>query len=127
MHPAGETSDDVEIEERDGFLEARFLGRFAVDRFNRQVDAAALACRQRKLSLLLIDVTRLQADLSTLDRFDIGSHGARVASDLKVAMFSAPELVDPKKFGVLVARNRGLTIDIFTDRKAAVDWLLAPR
>lgn len=124
MPPDGEAPDHVEIEEHDGFLEARFFGSFKADRFNRQVDAAVLACRERNLTLLLIDATRLKSELSTVDRFEIGSYGARVASHLRVAVFGPPELLDPKKFGAKVAQNRGLTIDTFTDhrRRSTGSW-----
>ena len=119
--------EHIEIEPHDEFLEARFLGAFTVARFNRQVDTSAAACRERKLSLLLIDLTDYTAKLSTTDRFEIATHGARVASDLKIAIYLPPVLVDPKKFGVLVARNRGLNVEPFTDRQKAVEWLLASR
>jgi hypothetical protein len=121
-----EDTQDVEIEAHADHLEARFLGSFSVDRFKRQVEVAVRACRPRKLSLLLVDVTRLQATLTTIDRYEISSHGAREATELKVALFSPPELIDPKKFGVMVARNRGMTVDIFTDREKALAWLPAP-
>jgi hypothetical protein len=122
-----EAAQDVEIEAHADHLEARFLGSFTVDRFKRQVEAAVRACRARSLGRLLIDVTLLQAKLTTIDRYEISSHGASEAYDLKVALFSLPELIDPKKFGVMVARNRGMNVDIFTDRESALTWLLATK
>lgn len=124
MHRANETADDVEVEEHDGFLEARFQGRVSVGRFNRQVEVAIRVCEDRKLERLLVDITRLQGDLTTIDRYEIAAYGTRVAMHLKVVVFSMPERVDVRKFGVQVARNRGLKIDIFTDRNRAIDWLL---
>lgn len=124
---ADEAPIDVQIEAHADFVEARLWGVFAVDRFNRQVDTAVGACLERKLSLLLVDITGIQAALTTVDRYEISSHGAHSAAGLKVAVFAPPDLVDPKKFGVLVARNRGLKVDIFTDREKALAWLLAPR
>ena len=122
---ADEPRDDVEIAEHARHLEARFLGTFTVKSFNEQVDAAVRACRERKRSLLLIDVTRLEAHPTTVDRFEIASHGARVASDFKVVVVAPRELIDP--FGALVARNRGLDLNVLSDPEKALAWLLAPK
>jgi hypothetical protein len=125
MSPTNEAGKEIEIEERDGFLEVRFLGSFTLERFKRQQEAAARACKERKQSRLLVDVTRLGAQLSTLDRYELASHAVQVAWDLRVALFVTPSFLDPKKFGILVAQNRGLVVDAFIDRQKAVDWLLA--
>jgi hypothetical protein len=37
---------------------------------------------------------------------------------------SSPEQIDPQKFGALAARNRGASVDAFTDFHAAEEWLL---
>jgi hypothetical protein len=34
-----------------------------------------------------------------------------------------PELIDSERFGVIVARNRGLVCDVFTAEADAVAWL----
>lgn len=121
-----ESSGDVEIEAHANYVEARFLGTFELGLFKRQIDTAVRAVRERDLFLLLLDLTRLQATLSTLDRYDISSYGARAGAALKVSVLAPPELIDSHKFGIMVARNRGLKIDIFTDREKALAWLLAP-
>jgi len=43
---------------------------------------------------------------------------------IKVAFFSRPDQLDPGKFGALVAQNRGVSVDAFTDLCAAEEWLL---
>jgi hypothetical protein len=43
---------------------------------------------------------------------------------IKVAFVGRPEQIDPGKFGVMVAQNRGVNVDAFTDLKAAEEWLL---
>ena len=121
-----ESSGDVEIEAHANYVDARFLGTFELGLFKRQIDTAVRAVRERDLFLLLLDLTRLQATLSTLDRYDISSYGARAAAALKVSVLAPPELIDSQNFGIMVARNRGLKIDIFTDREKALAWLLAP-
>lgn len=118
--------EDVDLRPHDGWLEARFRGPFSAEGFNHQMDLALRACRERDLPRLLVDTTALIGMPSTLDRFQIGVHGADAAKDLrKAAVFALPAQIDPKKFGAVVARNRGLQVDVFSERAKALDWLLA--
>ena len=40
-----------------------------------------------------------------------------------MAFVACPEHIDPQKFGVLVARNRGEQAEAFTTEEQAVAWL----
>jgi hypothetical protein len=116
---------DIQIFPQDGYLEVRFLGAFSTHRFNAQVDLAVRACQERGLSLLLLDYTPLTPVPTTVERFEISTHGARVCAVLtKVAGIATPEQRGDK-FGAMVARNRGLNVDVFVDRAEAIQWLLA--
>jgi hypothetical protein len=42
---------------------------------------------------------------------------------VRLAVVVRPELIDSEKFGVMVARNRGLVCDVFTSEAEAVAWL----
>ena len=46
---------------------------------------------------------------------------------LRVVMIAKPEMIDPHKFGVTVAVNRGLVSNIFTTETEALAWLDAKR
>ena len=119
------SAKDVEIVPHEGFLEARFLGAFSVDRFKAQVEFAVGACTERGILLLLLDYTRLSPVPGTLERYEISTHGAEAARGLsKLAGLATKEQIG-EKFGAMVARNRGLNVDVFTDRQEAVRWLLA--
>jgi len=119
--------NDIEILPQEGFLEVRFLGAFTVPRFKGQVELAVRACKERASTLLLLDYTRLTGVPTTLERYEISTHGANAAKGLtKLAGYARPEQVGDK-FGALVARNRGLNVDVFADRDEAVRWLLEPR
>lgn len=57
-------------------------------------------------------------------RYDLAVKWARSAGPrLKVAMVSPPELIDHEKIGVLMAQNRGVIGDAFTNEAEAVAWL----
>jgi hypothetical protein len=120
-----EPDKDIQIFPQQGYLEVRFLGAFAVPRFNRQVDLAVRACLERGLSLLLLDYTPLTPVPTTVERFEISTHGAKACAALtKVAGFATPAQRGDK-FGAMVARNRGLNVDVFIDKAEAIQWLLA--
>lgn len=48
---------------------------------------------------------------------------AASAGQVRTALVLRPELIDYRKFGVMVAENRGFTTDVFTTEEAAVAWL----
>lgn len=125
MGSSGAEKKEIEVEERDGYIEARFLGDYSVERFNRQAEEASRDCRERKKSKLLVDLTLLDASPTTMERYELASHAVRVSAGLRVALLVRPTFLDPNKFGIVVAQNRGLSVDAFTERQKAVDWLLA--
>ncbi len=45
------------------------------------------------------------------------------AGAVRVAMVVQPFLIDPRKFGILAARNAGLICDVFSDEAQAREWL----
>jgi hypothetical protein len=123
--------NDVEIEliEREGYLEARYLGTYSLVRYKRQMEVSVQACADRKLKLLLVDVTSMPSyKPTTMERFQIGEHGANISGHLaRVACLALPEQIDPQDFTPTVARNRGLSIRAFTNRDQAIAWLLEAR
>jgi hypothetical protein len=42
---------------------------------------------------------------------------------VKVAVVTKPEMIDAQKFGVTVAANHGLALDVFTSEEEALAWL----
>jgi len=93
-----------------------------------EIVALAIAhAREQNIAHLLIDTTRLTgfAAPNTLERFSLGSLFARSAQGtVKVAFVAKAEMIDPQKFGLMVARNRGMTAEVFTDEAATLVWLL---
>jgi hypothetical protein len=60
-----------------------------------------------------------------VDRFQAAERlGIFARYGIKAAFIDIPERMHPQKFGVLVARNRWVSIDAFTDFHAAEEWLL---
>jgi hypothetical protein len=87
--------------------------------------ALAFACEQGA-NQLLVDVSGLTGFPSpnVAERYYFCTKWAEVvAGRLRVAFVARPELIDPNKFGVTVATNRGLESDVFATETEALAWL----
>jgi len=86
--------------------------------------------REQGIRALLIDTTKWtgHASPTALERFTVAEAFSEAAagSAMKMAMVVRPELMDPNKFEVTVARNRGLAGNVFDSEKDALAWLLEP-
>jgi len=110
---------------QDRYLEARVGATDSLESLKTQLCEVAVLCGARRAGLVLIDVTGYSGALSTLDRYEIGMIGQKFGAHVRrVACLANPELIDPQKFAVKVARNRGLEVDIFSERSEAEAWLL---
>jgi hypothetical protein len=93
------------------------------------IRAAIAYAREQEIARLLVDTTRLDGFKTpgALDRIWMAHQFARTAgSAVKVALVARAELIHPEKIGVMVARNRGMLTDVFSDEDAARAWLLDP-
>ena len=118
-------SFQLQMEQMPGYLAARFIGSGEPGEASLQFESIAEHCKLTKNDKLLIDTTRYDVKVSAIDRFISGQRLQAFARHrIKVAFVSRPEQIDPQKFGTLVARNRGVTVDVFTDFQAAEEWLL---
>lgn len=87
-------------------------------------------CRAEGIPKLLADARAIEAMTvpTTAERFHLGEESARAAAGEVQVSFVVPErLIDPQRFGMMVAQNRGLRVNVFTDEVAALDWLAGPK
>jgi len=86
--------------------------------------------QKQGVSKLLVDTTKWTGHESpdTLERFTVASAFAKAAAAaVKIALVVRPELMDPEKFEVTVAANRGLIGNVFDSEQEALAWLLDPK
>src|SRR3954468_7551187 len=108
----------------------RPTGTVSFDQAIALVRSGIAEAHARDVRALLVDTTALSGFASphTFQRFLAAVDWAREASGrLRLAMVAKPEMIDPQKFGVTVAGNRGLKSNIFTDEPEARAWLDAAR
>ncbi|HEV8398412.1 MAG TPA: hypothetical protein VGQ18_01115 [Gemmatimonadales bacterium] len=120
--PAPETR----IEQTPEWLLVHARGVFALAWFKQLIQQAIAAAQTsvppaRAMLLDLREVTG--ARMSDMDRYDLGVLAARDSVGAPIAMVGPETLVDPRRFGEVVARNRGLNVRVFTDMDEATAWL----
>jgi hypothetical protein len=82
--------------------------------------------RERGLADLLVNSHGLTGfpTPSTFARYSLAVKWAEAAGGaLRVALVTRAENVDPQKIGVLMAQNRGVNGDVFTNETEALAWL----
>jgi hypothetical protein len=117
----------LQIEQMSGYLAARLIGSGTLEEALRQIELVAEHCKLTNNDKLLIDTTRYGVDvkISLMDRFWAAERlGVFARYGIKVAYITKPERMDPRKFGVMVAQNRGVNVEAFRDFQAAEEWLL---
>jgi hypothetical protein len=82
---------------------------------------------EKHLNRILIDGLELQGVATTIDRYTMGVTLVAYCGEHqfwpRVAFVGEPPVVDG--FGVLVAGNRGMATETFSNRKEALEWLHA--
>ena len=90
------------------------------------VSDAIVFANSKKIVELLVDSTALTGFPSpdTFQRFFAVTAWANTArGGLRVVFVARADMIDPQKFGVTAAANRGLLCEIFTTESEAHAWL----
>lgn len=120
------------MDELDGFVMEggravyRPVGSVSFDEVVALVRAAIAAARSNQARDLLVDTTALTGFSSpdTFQRFLAVVEWAEEArGSVRLAMVARAEMIDPQRFGLTVAANRGLVSSIFTTEGDARAWL----
>ena len=104
----------------------RLSGRVSFEQASAMRCSAIHCARERGIQKLLL----VTSDLALFRPPNLGDRYFRAeacaksaAGQVCVAVVARPELIDPQKFGVTVARNYGMVTDVFTSEAEALTWL----
>jgi hypothetical protein len=120
---SGNSEMMLTLEPRDEYLLATVVGQAslteAIEGYKKAFDDAV----SRGLDKILVDCSGVKGGLSGLEQYELGRTMAEysLGSGIKVAKVSTS--TGTTEFVSLVAFNRGLTVETFSDRHAAVEWL----
>ncbi len=117
----------VHLEQRDGYTVFRASGPTSLDGAIAMVTAAIVSAREQGTRKLLVDISGLTGfePPGLGRRYLFVNEWATAAQGLVcVAMVAERRMIDPNKYGVVVAHSAGLVADVFTTEQAATTWLL---
>jgi hypothetical protein len=115
----------LHIEEIPGYLKARFNGANTTEEVEQQFKLLAEKCKSTKKYKLLLDFTEVPANISLVDRYELGKRTLVFARHkCKVAAVCKSEHRESVCFLATVAQNRWVDLCIFTNVEDAVEWLL---
>jgi hypothetical protein len=125
MIPRSTQTVDLILEPRDGFLLAIAMGQLS---FREAVESCQSMCDLAAglgLKKILLDCLAVEGDLSPDERFELGKTTAEYCqSRLSIpalALLGRPPAVTG--LGARAASNRGMPVEIFSDRQQGLDWL----
>lgn len=83
--------------------------------------------REQGCDDMLVNVYGIRGieNLTTFMRYEVAVSWAQAAGTLRVALVVPGHLMDPQKFAMLMAHNRGVNGDVFTNEAEALQWLNA--
>ena len=110
----------------DGLAVFRPRGQLSLTDVMRLVKSAIAAAREQRLSKLIVVGTEIDGleSPSIAARHFMAREWAEAAQGVvRLAVVIEAEMIDPHKFGVAVARNFGMTSDVFDSEAEAIAWL----
>lgn len=88
-----------------------------------RLEASALT-KAHGCTRLLVDLRKINGSFSTCEIFDFTrSHNEFFSVKTKIAVLSSDDHFSNARFSENVARNRGIFMKAFRDKKEAADWL----
>jgi hypothetical protein len=107
----------------------RPLGQVSLQEITSLIGAAIIYSCEKQISRLFIDTTQVTGidSLTVVERYVFSEELARKANSyIKVVLVAKPNLIHPQRFGMTVARNRGLNVNVMASESEALAWLLNP-
>jgi len=117
---------EVTLELREGYLYARLVPGFEItpERMNRLWQSIGEACLKSDVRRVLTEGTVVGRRMSTMDSFENAAAAARLVPGLAMACFVQGHIPDEQtEFFKIAAMNRGVRVEFFRERNAALRWL----
>ena len=102
-------------------------GEVTLEETVTMVEQAIIHARDNKVPKLFFNGLQLTGIRSPLlpERYFIARQFAAAAQgQVQMALVIQQYLIDPERFGVQVARNAGMNVDVFNNEPDALAWLL---
>lgn len=117
---------EVTLELREGYLHAQLVPGFEIvpERMNRLWKEVGEACARHGVRRVLTEGTVSGRRMTTMDSFDNAAVAARLVPGLAMACCVQGHVPDEQtEFFKIAAMNRGVRVEFFRERNAALRWL----
>jgi hypothetical protein len=111
------------FEYQSGCLIVRVRSRDIIDRQVETFQAIAAGIKAQPVRATLVDLREVPGPVTFMDRYRLGENAGRFLTRLNIAVLVREEQGDKERIGQLVAKNRGTTVEVFTDPLEADAWL----
>lgn len=121
-------SIESQVELHANYVHISCRGTFNVDAMLEVYESAFRIAASKDRKAVLVDIRGLQGEPPTImERYKQGLHVAKKQQEsgmsILIAVVGNDPMIDPRKFGETVGRNRGAIGRVFTDIDEAVDWI----
>ena len=114
----------LQTENKPAYLYAAIGGTFNIENAKELFDKILTMCFEHGCSGILLDVRKIEGNLSILDRFEIWRYLAeKRIFDFSVCCVGTGRHLVPDRFLETVARNRGVHVKVTADMDEADQWL----
>ena len=116
---------------KNNYLSVTVSGHFSLSEA-KIMYADALECLLKNdVTILFFDAFRVKGVVTTMDRFYFGEFAAfeslkymgKGLKKITVSICGKEPIIDPRRFGEIVARNRGLNLKVTTDKNESLQFL----
>lgn len=116
---------------KDSYLSVTVSGHFSLSDVKIMYADALESLLDKKFSKLFFNAYKVKGKVTTLDRYYFGEFAAleslkymgKGLKRIAVSVYGIEPIIDPERFGEIVARNRGLNLKVTTDKNEALQFL----
>jgi hypothetical protein len=114
----------IQVEHKGAYVLLHCRGTFTLESALEVFERALESAEREGVGAVLVDAREVGGGPpSTTDRYELGKYIAEHGGGTRVAVVGSELLIDPARFGELVAVNRGAAGKAFTELTDAVAWL----
>lgn len=116
---------------KDSYLSVTVSGHFSLSEVKLMYTHALKSLLENDLSKLFFDAFKVKGNVTTIDRYYFGEFAAleslrymgKGLKRIAVSICGEEPIIDPDRFGEIVARNLGLDLKVTTDKNESLQFL----
>jgi len=116
---------------KESYLSVTVSGHFSLAEVKIMYIDALESLLENDLSKLFFNAYKVKGKVTTIDRYYFGEFAAleslkymgKGLKRIAVSVYGIEPIIDPERFGEIVARNRGLNLKVTTDKNEALQFL----